>query len=167
MSACSNKRACAIWFSSEVVKTWLRAKITQKPTVQPIMKFSQLIFWGETRQLRNFKKKSVRQILSYFLNRQKNTFSYFAKNLSYRFLIYFAWMFYLIQFLISEFLRHGHTPVCGQILRKTSLKLLGVLLVPGLLLSTRISILAVYWHLCSSNVAYIGCKMQQTVINES
>ena len=30
-------------------------------------KFSQLIFWGESRLEPKFKKKSVRQILSYFL----------------------------------------------------------------------------------------------------
>ena len=37
-----------------------------QPTVQPMMKFSQLICWGEPRLESKFKKKSVRQILSYF-----------------------------------------------------------------------------------------------------
>ena len=40
--------------------------IARKPTVQPMMKFSQLISWGESRLEPNFLKKSVRQILSCF-----------------------------------------------------------------------------------------------------
>ena len=41
--------------------------------------FSQLIFWGEMRQLPKLKKKSVRQILSYLLNRQKKHIFLFCK----------------------------------------------------------------------------------------
>ena len=51
-----------------------------------------------------FLKNSVRHILSYFWFH----ILYFAKNLSYRFLFYFAWMLSQTHFLIPEILSWGH-----------------------------------------------------------
>ena len=42
-------RACAIQFSSKVVQTGITSRIARKPTVKRMMKFSQLIFRGESR----------------------------------------------------------------------------------------------------------------------
>ena len=93
-------RACAIQFSSKAVKTCLCSKIAWKPTIQPMMKFSQLICWGESRLEPKFLKNLQDRFWAIF----DFTFSLFAKNLSYRFLVYFVWMFNQTQFRVPEML---------------------------------------------------------------
>ena len=75
-----------------------------KTYLQPMVKFSQLIFRGESRLEQNFKKicKTDVKLFFYFI------FSLFSRNLSYRFLFYFVWKLNQSQFLIPEILRRGH-----------------------------------------------------------
>ena len=100
MSAGLNKEQ----FSSKVVKPCLWSRIAQKPTVQPIMNFSQFICCGESHLEPKLKKKSVRQILSYFwfhvLVCKKTVLQIF---------MLLIWMLNQTQFLNSAILRWGHT----------------------------------------------------------
>ena len=79
-------------------------RIAQKPTVQPMMRFSHLICRGELHLEPNFLKKYIRQILSYFWSL---VFLVFRKSVL-QILFYFAWMLNQSKFLIPEILRWDH-----------------------------------------------------------
>jgi len=68
-------RACAIQFSSKVVKASLSLRIARKPTVHPVMKFSS-ICRGESYLKPKFTKKICKTdfelfLISHFLSLQK------------------------------------------------------------------------------------------------
>ena len=54
-----NDNAYVIRILSKVVQTYFGHQITQKPTVQPIMNFSQIIYRVETRPQPKIKKKNL------------------------------------------------------------------------------------------------------------
>ena len=101
MSACLNTRH-EVQFLSNVVKATLWSEIAQKSTIQPMMKFSQLICCGLLHWETKF-KKTVRQNLIYFWNRRNFTVFSLPKMCQTDF--YFTLHKYLIRanFLFSKF----------------------------------------------------------------
>lgn len=114
-------KAYAIQFPHKFINTCLWSKISQKPTLQPMMKLSQLSFRSESSSKPKF-KKNLREILSFFWNTQKFTFSLFMKSLLYIFWFYFAWVFNETE-LISNFWNF-EVGSYGWILRKVTSNLL-------------------------------------------
>ena len=130
------QRVCAIQFPSKDVKTSLWLTIVQKPTEQPMMKFSQLICLGKSCLEPKLKKKSVRRILRLFL-----------------FHIFFVCERSVLQIFIllcmnvkSELISYSWT-WCGVVWVDSEKKMSLHVLVPSLSMGSKSFILAICWHL--------------------